>query len=84
MVYLLGPRAVTHVSSGNFKYKKITEQTTTNQFLRYHFLMQEMGARAIGNQTIALGRRVDKLTCIFNAFKKEEDCSYWSECNVFN
>jgi hypothetical protein len=52
---------------GNFWYREIMKHTTEKSFVRYHIWMNEMGLRAMGQQSVKLGRRVDKFTCICNA-----------------
>lgn len=52
---------------GNFWFNEILSHTTTEAFVRYHIWMNEMGSRALGHQSLRLGRRIDKFTCVFNA-----------------
>mmetsp|Transcript_54028 Transcript_54028/g.107240 ORF Transcript_54028/g.107240 Transcript_54028/m.107240 type:complete len:442 (+) Transcript_54028:81-1406(+) len=52
---------------GNLWFNEVTVHTTTEKLVRYHIWMNEMGSRALGQQSIRLGKRVDKFTCCFNA-----------------
>jgi len=48
-------------------FNEVTVHTTTEKLVRYHIWMNEMGSRALGQQSVRLGKRVDKFTCCFNA-----------------
>jgi len=60
-------RPVIYKEWSNFWFKEIAKHTTTHQMLRYHIWLQEMGARALGHQSLKYGRRIDKFTCVMEA-----------------
>ena len=35
--------------------------------VRYHLWVNEQGVREMGQQSVKLGKRIDKFTCVFNA-----------------
>jgi hypothetical protein len=64
-VWLVQP--VIYKEWGAFYMNKIKEHASPAQLVNFHLWVNEQGIREMGQQSVRLGKRVDKFTCVFNA-----------------